>query len=130
LNIRFGSLRVFAIGANVHIGAIRVVVFLLQLRPAFFADERVGVCCFFVFLEESLAGRRLTLVVADVPADVLGLVKGIHVFLHTLLAGTHDADSALSLVSVIEGVSVCNVLAVDTAASLDHWQLLRVNELV
>ena len=71
----------------------------------------------------------------QVSRDVLALVKitVVHVLFHRLAHCCWDTDRlvvALTL-NVAEGVSVCHVLSVlNVAASLDHWQLLRVQVLV
>ena len=76
------------------------------------------------------------MVSAHIATNILALIKItiMHILLHSFIAhvrrGPHDNTGPTGLISVIKDVCISNVLSVDAATALDHWQLLRVQVFV
>ena len=125
----YGSLGILTVGTHVH---ILVVVLLLQRGPLLLANQRVVVIILLVFLKESLRRGTLRLVVVSryVAGNVLALVEVtvMHVLFHR--SWTHFVHlvthHSAALVRVVQDVSVCNILSVYAASTLDHGKLLSV----
>ena len=110
---------VFAVGADVHVA----VIFLLEWWPSFLTDEAIGLFAFVALLEKRLRRRwlGLTMVVADVAADVFALVEVsvciAYLFHYFFCCWTHC--NSVSLI-VAQDVSICHILCVNAASTLDH----------